>query len=136
TTVAIEEPGYPPLRKMFAVAGAKLVSIPVDDEGLKVDRIPRSAKVICVTPSHQFPLGVHLSLARRTALLDRARAQGAVIIEDDYDGEFRYAGKPLDALQTIDRAQTVFYVGTFSKSLFPALRLGFIISPPWARHAL
>ena len=136
TTVAVEEPGYPPLRKRFAVAGAKLVSIPVDGEGLRVDRIPRSAKVICVTPSHQFPLGVHLSLARRTALLDFARAQGAVIIEDDYDGEFRYAGKPLDALQTLDRAEAVFYVGTFSKSLFPALRLGFIISPPWARHAL
>ncbi len=92
--------------------------------------------MICVTPSHQFPLGVHLSLARRRALLDFARTHGAVIIEDDYDGEFRYAGKPLDALQTLDRSETVFYVGTFSKSLFPALRLGFIIAPAWARPSL
>jgi GntR family transcriptional regulator / MocR family aminotransferase len=136
TTVAVEDPGYPSMRGVLAAAGAKLVSIPVDSEGLRVDRIPRSARVICVTPSHQYPLGVRLSLARRVALLDFARAQRAVIIEDDYDGEFRYAGKPLDALQTLDRAESVFYVGTFSKSLFPDLRLGFIISPPWAMRAL
>ena len=136
TTVAIEEPGYPSLRNVLAAAGAKLVSIPVDGEGLQVDRIPRDTKVVCVTPSHQFPLGVRLSLARRTALLDFARTQRAVIVEDDYDGEFRHAGKPLDALQTLDRAESVFYVGTFSKSLFPDLRLGFIISPLWARQAL
>ena len=136
TTVAMEEPGYPPLRNVLTAAGAKVVSIPVDSEGLKVDRLPRNTKMICVTPSHQFPLGVHLSLARRTALLDFARTQGAVIVEDDYDGEFRYGGKPLDALKTLDRGEAVFYVGTFSKSLFPALRLGFVISPPWAKHAL
>jgi GntR family transcriptional regulator/MocR family aminotransferase len=136
TTVAVEEPGYAPLRNVLTAAGARIVSIPVDGEGLRVDRLPRTTKVICVTPSHQFPLGVHLSLARRTALLDFARSHSAVIIEDDYDGEFRFAGKPLDALQTLDRAQSVFYVGTFSKSLFPALRLGFVIAPPWAREAL
>ena len=136
TTVAVEEPGYPPLRNVLTAAGAKIVSIPVDDEGLRVDRLPATAKVICVTPSHQFPLGVHLSLARRRALLDFARSREAVIIEDDYDGEFRYAGKPLDALQTLDHGGTVFYVGTFSKSLFPALRLGFVIAPEWARDAL
>ncbi len=136
TTVAVEEPGYPPLRNVLAAAGAKIVPVPVDDEGLRVDRLPPATKVVCVTPSHQFPLGVHLSLPRRRALLDFARVRGAVIIEDDYDGEFRYAGKPLDALQTLDRARCVFYVGTFSKSLFPALRLGFVIAPPWARAAL
>jgi GntR family transcriptional regulator/MocR family aminotransferase len=136
TTVAVEEPGYPPLRNVFAAAGARIVSVPVDDQGLRVDRLPAATKVICVTPSHQFPLGVHLSLARRMALLEFARARGAAIIEDDYDGEFRYAGKPLDALQTLDRSRCVFYVGTFSKSLFPALRLGFVIAPPWARAAL
>ena len=136
TTVAVEEPGYPPLRNVFAAAGAKVVSVPVDSEGIRVDRLPRSTKVICVTPSHQFPLGVHLSLPRRSALLDFAQAHGAVIIEDDYDGEFRFAGKPLDALKTLDHAQTVFYVGTFSKSLFPSLRLGFVIAPGWALHAL
>jgi len=136
TTVAVEEPGYPPLRNVLTAAGAKIASVPVDDQGLRVDRLPLNTKLIFVTPSHQFPLGVHLSLARRRALLDFARARGAVIVEDDYDGEFRYAGKPLDALQTLDRGDTVFYVGTFSKSLFPALRLGFVIAPPWARDAL
>jgi GntR family transcriptional regulator/MocR family aminotransferase len=136
TTVGVEEPGYPPLRNALTAAGAKVVGVPVDSEGLRVDRLPRNAKVICVTPSHQFPLGVHLSLARRTVLLDFARTHGAVIIEDDYDGEFRYAGKPLDALKTLDRGEAVFYVGTFSKSLFPALRLGFVIPPRWAKHAL
>ncbi|HTS21271.1 MAG TPA: PLP-dependent aminotransferase family protein [Casimicrobiaceae bacterium] len=136
TTVAVEEPGYPPLRNVLTAAGARIVSIPVDEEGLRVDRLPPATKVICVTPSHQFPLGVHLSLARRMALLDFAGRRGAVVVEDDYDGEFRYAAKPLDALQTLDRQQCVFYVGTFSKSLFPALRLGFVIAPAWARRAL
>jgi len=136
TTVAVEKPGYPPLANVLNVAGAKIAPIPVDNEGLRVERLPRDAKVICVTPSHQFPLGVHLSLARRRALLDFARTHGAVIIEDDYDGEFRHGAKPLDALQTLDRSQTVFYVGTFSKSLFPALRLGFVIAPSWARDSL
>ena len=136
TTVAVEDPGYPPLRNALITAGARLAPVPVDGEGLRVDRLPREARVICVTPSHQFPLGVHLSLARRKALLDFARTHGAVIVEDDYDGEFRFAGRPLDALQTLDRGEAVFYVGTFSKSLFPALRLGFVIAPPWARGAL
>jgi GntR family transcriptional regulator/MocR family aminotransferase len=136
TRVAVEEPGYVPLRNVLVAAGAKIAPVPVDGEGLRVDRLPRDAKLIFVTPSHQFPLGVHLSLARRRALLDFARANGAVVVEDDYDGEFRYAGKPLDALQTLDRHGVVFYVGTFSKSLFPALRLGFVIAPPWARKAL
>ena len=136
TAVAIEEPGYPRLRSVLAAAGARIAPVPVDDDGLTVDRLPSDAKVICVTPSHQFPLGVRLSLPRRTALRDFARTRGAVIIEDDYDGEFRYAGRPLDALQTLDRTQCVFYVATFSKSMFPALRLGFVIAPPWAKHAL
>ncbi|HUH92521.1 MAG TPA: PLP-dependent aminotransferase family protein [Casimicrobiaceae bacterium] len=136
TTVAIEQPGYPPLTNVLAAAGAKIVGVPVDEEGLRVDHLPVATKLVFVTPSHQFPLGVHLSLARRRALLDFARARGAVIVEDDYDGEFRYGGKPLDALQTLDREACVFYVGTFSKSLFPALRLGFVIAPAWARPAL
>ncbi|HVP88286.1 MAG TPA: PLP-dependent aminotransferase family protein [Casimicrobiaceae bacterium] len=136
TTVAIEEPGYIPLRNVLAAAGARIVPVPVDGEGLRVDRLPQNAKLIFVTPSHQFPMGVHLSLARRRALLDFARARGTVIVEDDYDGEFRYLGKPLDALQTLDRHGAVFYVGTFSKSMFPALRLGFVIAPSWAREAL
>ncbi len=136
TAVAIEEPSYPPLRAAFAAAGAKITAVPVDSEGLLVHRLPRETRVICVTPSHQFPLGGVMSLSRRAALLELAQRNDAVVIEDDYDGEFRFEGRPLDALQTLDRAGSVFYVGTFSKSLFPALRLGFVVTPPWARRAL
>jgi GntR family transcriptional regulator/MocR family aminotransferase len=136
TDVAIEEPGYPPLRAAFAAAGADIVAVPVDGEGLMVDQLPASTRVVCVTPSHQFPLGTAMSPRRRAALIDFAGAHGAVVIEDDYDSEFRFAGRPLDALQTLDRAESVFYVGTFSKSMFPALRLGFVVAPPWARSAL
>lgn len=134
--VALEDPGYPPARAAFAATGAKLVSVPVDEEGMIVERLPPQAKVIYVTPSHQFPLGTSLSMRRRAALLEFAQARGAVIIEDDYDGEFRFGGRPLDALQTLDRAESVFYVGTFSKSVFPMIRLGFIVTPPWARSTL
>ena len=136
TRVAVEEPGYPPLRAAFAAAGARLVPLPIDDEGLCVDRLPADAHVIVTTPSHQFPTGVALTLRRRAALLDFARTHRAVIVEDDYDGEFRYGGRPLDALQTLDRDALVFYVGTFSKSLFPSLRKGFVVAPAWARDPL
>lgn len=136
TVVAVEDPGYPPLRAAFLAAGAELAPVPVDAEGLVVDQLPETARIICATPSHQFPLGTVLSPRRRAALLDFAQARGAVVVEDDYDGEFRYTGRPLDALKTLDRAGAVFYVGTFSKSLFPALRLGFVVAPAWARAAL
>jgi len=136
TTVALEDPGYPPLRAVFSAAGAKLVPVPVDSEGLIVEQLPSDARVICVTPSHQFPMGVAMSMRRRAELLEFARANGAVVIEDDYDGEFRYGATPRDALQTLDRSGSVFYVGTFSKSLFPGIRLGFVVVPPWARRAL
>lgn len=136
TTVALEDPGYPPLRAVFEAASAKVAAVPVDEEGLAVERLPSAARVVCVTPSHQFPLGCVLSARRRAALLDFARARGAVVIEDDYDGEFRFEDRPLDALQTLDRSESVFYVGTFSKSLTPALRLGYIVAPLWARGAL
>jgi len=135
-TVAMENPGYPPLRRALTAAGANVAAVPLDDEGIVVERIPPDARAICVTPSHQFPLGMVLSSRRRAALLDFAQAHGAVVIEDDYDGEFRFGGRPLDALQTLDRNGCVFYVGTFSKCLFPALRLGFIVAPPWAQAAL
>jgi GntR family transcriptional regulator/MocR family aminotransferase len=136
TTVAVEDPGYPPLRAAFAAAGATLVPVPVDAEGLCVDALPPGVRVVSVTPSHQSPTGVALSLRRRLALLEYARMHDAVVIEDDYDGEFRYGGRPLDALQTLDREARVFYVGTFSKSLFPSLRKGFVVAPAWAREAL
>jgi GntR family transcriptional regulator/MocR family aminotransferase len=136
TRVAVENPGFPPLRAAFVAAGAQLVPVPVDGEGLRVDRLPGDVKVICVTPSHQSPTGAVMSSARRMALLARARTMDAVVVEDDYDGEFLYDAHTQDALQTLDRDGCVFYVGTFSKSLFPALRKGFVVTPAWAREAL
>jgi GntR family transcriptional regulator / MocR family aminotransferase len=136
TVVAVEDPGYPPIRAIFAAAGAKLAAVPIDEDGLRTDRLPQKTRVICVTPSHQFPLGCVMSTQRRVRLLEFAQTKRAVVIEDDYDGEFRFTDRPLDALQTLDRNESVFYVGTFSKSLTPALRLGYIVTPPWARPAL
>jgi len=136
TVVAMEDPGYAPVRGVFLAAGAKIVPVPVDADGLMVDRIPTDARVICVTPSHQFPVGVAMSMRRRTELLEFARLHDAVIIEDDYDGEFRFGTTPRDALQTLDRSGSVFYVGTFSKSLFPGIRLGFVVTPPWAKRTI
>jgi len=136
TVVAVEDPGYPPMRAAFAAAGARIVPVPVDAEGMLVECLPPDCKVIYVTPSHQFPLGCVMSMRRRAALLDFAQRHGAVVLEDDYDGEFRFGTRPLDALQTLDRSQSVFYLGTFSKSLFPALRIGFVAAPAWAMPAL
>lgn len=136
TRVAVEEPGHPPVSAAFALAGAQLVPVPVDDEGVRVDQLPRDVRIIVVTPSHQSPTGVAMSMRRRTALLEFAGRHGVVIVEDDYDGEFRFGSRPLDALQTLDRESRVLYVGTFSKSMFPSLRKGFVIAPAWARDGL
>lgn len=136
TRVAVEDPGYPSLRATMATVGAQLAAVPVDDEGLCVEQLPDDVRIVCVTPSHQFPTGVAMPIRRRAALLEFARLQRAIVIEDDYDSDFRYSGRPLDALQTLDRDATVFYVGTFSKSLFPSLRVGYVVAPAWAREAL
>jgi GntR family transcriptional regulator/MocR family aminotransferase len=136
TVVAIEDPGYPPMRVPFVAAGARLDPVPVDGEGIVVEAIPANAKIICVCPSHQFPLGMPMSPRRREALLRFARQNGAVIVEDDYDGEFRYDGSPLEALRSSASASHVLYVGSFSKCMFPAVRLGFIVSPAWALRSL
>jgi len=110
---------------------------PVDDDGLVTDRLPRrGARLVSVTPSHQFPTGVVLSLPRRLALLEWARRHDAWILEDDYDGEFRYDSRPLAALKSLDRDDRVLYLGTFSKVLFPALRLGYLVVPPALREAM
>ncbi|AXK72916.1 PLP-dependent aminotransferase family protein [Lysobacter sp. TY2-98] len=135
--VAIEEPHYFGARRVLEILGARLHGVPVDREGLCVDRLPDPpAKVTYVTPSHQFPTGVVMSLERRHALLDYARRNDGWIIEDDYDGEFRHAQQPVSALQALDRDGRVLYVGTFSKTLFPSLRLGYIVTPPGLRDDL
>ena len=132
TVVAVEDPGYPPMRVPFVAAGARVVPVEVDAEGLVVERLPPDVGVICVSPSHQFPLGVTMSRRRRNALVEFAWSRGAVIVEDDYDGEFRFDGTPLAALRNSEFADVVFYVGTFSKCMLPSLRLGFVVAPDWA----
>ncbi|GAA3622394.1 PLP-dependent aminotransferase family protein [Nonomuraea rosea] len=127
--VAVEEPGYPPARELFRSLGARVAGVPVDAEGLVVEAIPGSARIVYVTPSHQFPLGTPMSLARRAALLAWAERRNAVVIEDDYDSEFRFGERPLEPLQSLDRAGRVIYVGSFSKTLLPMLRLGFLVAP-------
>jgi GntR family transcriptional regulator / MocR family aminotransferase len=134
--VAVEEPGYPPARQVFQTLGARVVGVPVDAEGLDVSAIPTGVRLVYTTPSHQFPTGVPMSLARRTALLDWARSAGALIIEDDYDSEFRYSTRPLEPLQGLDRDGRVVYVGTFSKTLLPLLRTGYAIAPASLQPAL
>jgi GntR family transcriptional regulator/MocR family aminotransferase len=136
TVVAVEEPGYPPVRVLFRSLGARVVPVPVDAEGLIVSAIPRAARVVYVTPSHQFPLGTAMSLQRRAALLAWAERRAAVIVEDDYDTEFRFEGRPLDPVQSLDRNGRVIYVGTFSKVMLPALRLGFLVAPASLQPAL
>lgn len=129
TVAAVEDPGYPAARRLFAGQGAHVAGVPVDDEGIVPALIPANARLIYVTPAHQFPLGMPMSMARKRALLARARAIGAVIIEDDYDSAFRYEGRPADSLKGMDQHGLVAYVGTFSKVLTPALRIGFIVAP-------
>jgi GntR family transcriptional regulator/MocR family aminotransferase len=132
-TAWVEDPGYQGARGALVAAGIRLAPVPVDREGLDVRRGAREgpgARLVYVTPSHQYPLGVTMSLNRRLALLEWASASGAWILEDDYDSEYRYAGRPLAALQGLDTAGRVIYAGTFSKVLFPALRLGYLVVPP------
>jgi GntR family transcriptional regulator/MocR family aminotransferase len=130
--VWIEEPGYQGARGALLAAGAQLYPIPVDQEGLAVEigvSYCPAARLVYITPSHQYPVGVTMSLARRLALLKWAGATGAWILEDDYDSEYRYAGRPLAALQGLDQTGCVIYIGTFSKVMFPGLRLGYLVVP-------
>lgn len=130
--VLLEEPHYRPARVVFAAAGARTDVIEVDAQGMRTDRLPVRQgrhRVVFVTPSHQFPTGAVMPLSRRIALLAWAQRAGAWILEDDYDSEYRYGGAPLPALQGLDRAERVIYTGTFSKVMFPALRLGYMVLP-------
>lgn len=139
--IAIEDPGYLSARRIFDSSGATILPVPVDEAGLKVnepgglrDLVERhptpSPKLVYVTPSHQFPTGVLMSLSRRLAILQWAQQNNAFIIEDDYDSEFRYRSRPVPALQGLDSHERVLYVGTFSKVMFPGLRLGYVVLPP------
>ena len=133
--VAVEDPGYIPPRFVFKSLGARVVGVPVDREGLVVDALPRRVRLVYVTPSHQYPLGVQMSLSRRVALLAWAERNNAAIVEDDYDSEFRFEGRPMEPLQTLDTRRRVLYVGSFSKTMLPTLRIGFLVVPPSLRAA-
>ena len=134
--VAVEDPGFGPPWRLLQTLGAKVTGVPVDDQGLVVDAIPPGTRLVCVTPSHQFPLGMSMSLPRRMALLAWAERHQAAILEDDYDSEFRFGGRPIEPLQTLDRAGRVVYVGSFSKTLLATLRLGFVVAPASLRPAV
>jgi GntR family transcriptional regulator/MocR family aminotransferase len=137
--VALEEPGYLGAQRTFAAHGADLRAIVVDRDGIRVDALERyaaGARLVYVTPSHQFPLGVVLSSERRRALLAWADRSNAVVVEDDYDSAYRYEGRPIPALYGLDRAGRVVYVGTFSKTMFPALRIGYVVTPPALREVV
>lgn len=131
--VWFEDPGYPYARLVLSAAGARVIPVKTDGEGLSVDagiRRAPSPRLVFVTPSHQCPLGTTMSIARRLQLLELARRTGAWIFEDDYDGEFRHAGRPVPSIQSLDTNGRVIYAGSFSKALFPALRLGYLVLPP------
>ena len=128
----IEEPGYRGIRGAFLAAGARLIPVPVDEEGMNFSSVAHKGdrvRLACITPAHQFPVGITMTMARRLALLEWANRANAWILEDDYDSEYRYAGRPLAALQGIDRHERVIYLGTFSKVFFPSLRLGYLVVP-------
>ena len=135
-TVAVEDPGYPLPQRAFRAQNLHVVGVPVDAEGLVVQAIPSSARLVYVTPSHQYPLGMALSMERRQELLAWARRVHATIVEDDYDSEFRYGGRPLEPLHGLDGQGRVLYVGSFSKVMLPTLRLGFLVAPPPLHAAL
>ena len=129
----VEDPCYQEARSSFSATGARIVPVPVDSEGLNLSKTPiegENAKLVYVTPSHQYPLGIVMSLPQRLALIEWAKQRNAWIIEDDYNSEFRYSGRPLASLQGLDPAARVIYVGTFSKTIFPALRIGCAVVPP------
>jgi GntR family transcriptional regulator/MocR family aminotransferase len=128
-TIAVEDPQYHGMRQVLVAARLRVRPVPVDHDGIDLRQMPRHARLALVTPSHQFPTGAVLPLQRRLALLAWARRANAVIVEDDYDGEFRYEGEPVEPLQSLDRDGRVVYVGTFSRTMFPALRIGYVVAP-------
>jgi GntR family transcriptional regulator/MocR family aminotransferase len=132
----VEDPGFPIAAEIARLSGSEPFRLEVDEEGVKVEEIPKGIAALYCTPSHQFPLGVTLSPERRNALLARAAEDDFVILEDDYDCEFYYGTLPSQCLQSADSEQRVIYLGSMSKTLAPAFRLGFIVSPPWLHDKL
>lgn len=134
--VAVENPGYLPPRFLFRSLGIHVAGVPVDADGLVVGALPPRTRAVYTTPSHQYPLGLTMTLPRRMALIAWAERNRAAIIEDDYDSEFRFGGRPIEPLWTLDGGRRVVYVGSFSKTMLPTLRMGFIITPPSLRDAV
>jgi GntR family transcriptional regulator / MocR family aminotransferase len=133
--VCMENPGYIGAAMVFKAVGARISAVPVDHEGMRLQtQSLRGSRLVYVTPGHQFPLGITMSLPRRLALLEWARTSGALIFEDDYDSEYRYSGRPVPAMQGLDRYGLVLLAGSFSKVLFPSLRLGYLVIPPDLQH--
>jgi GntR family transcriptional regulator/MocR family aminotransferase len=128
--VCVEDPGYPGAVSVFTALGARIAPLTIDADGAAPPPTRLAPRLAYVTPAHQFPLGTAMSVARRLEFLEWAAATGAVIVEDDYDSEFRYHGRPIPAMQGLDHRGLVVYVGTFSKVLFPGLRLGYLVVPP------
>jgi len=128
--VAIENPGYHGAHRIFAGYGARLRPARIDENGIVIGDLGKKSRLVYVTPSHQFPTGVAMSLTRRLELIEWSRRHNAVLIEDDYDSEYRYSGPPLPSLQGLATGVAVIYIGTFSKVMFPSLRIGYIIAPP------
>ncbi len=131
-SVGIEEPGYPGARQAFLAAGSRLIPVRVDNDGIKVTELVGlgdQLRAVYITPSHQYPLGMTMSATRRLELLNWAERSGTWIIEDDYDSEYRFGSRPIVSLQGLDKHSRVIYVGTVSKVLFPALRLGYMVLP-------
>jgi GntR family transcriptional regulator/MocR family aminotransferase len=137
--VGFEEPGYPSARQIVLAREGRILPFPVDDDGMQVERLPHGLAaplLVYTTPSHQYPLGVRLAVSRRLALLTWAQANDSLLIEDDYDSEFRFDTSPLPALASLDDAGRVTYIGTFSKVLTPALRIGYLVAPPLLRERI
>src|SRR5215469_17154536 len=137
--VGFEEPGYPAARQIVKAREGRLLPVPVDDDGMQVERLPHGLAaplLVYTTPSHQYPLGTRLAVSRRLALLTWAQANDSLIVEDDYDSEFRFDASPLPALASLDDAGRVVYIGTFSKVLTPALRIGYLVAPPLLRERI
>lgn len=135
-TAAVEDPGYPDTRHILHRAGWRIETVPVDDSGARIDSLSNDVQLLYVTPSHQFPTNVTLSIARRRQVIDLCSSGDLLVVEDDYDSEFRYIGRPTPALKSFPKSEHILYFGSFSKFLAPGLRLGYLVGPSELLRAL